>query len=292
MAKDKGKPDLKSVPAGENADGGGADTEGDGLATVGAKDTGQHAEIREKVRALRSQAEETYWELSTVMHEVYQNSLYQAWGFDKWHDYVEQELDFTPRKAQYLIGIQDWFGKMPPNVQKWVRELGWSKAKELVGVVTAQNAAEWKKKIEGKSVREIIDMVKGSKVKGEGDGGEPGEGAEETSKKMSFTLFPAQFENVERAVEKAKKMADSEKPGHAIDLICTDFLATNGAIDSVKDYLAKVEKQTGVGIVGYDLKNDVLVYGAATLDRLAEPAEPQMASKGEPPTDAEGTDPE
>jgi len=285
--KDKGageKPDLKSVPTGEEA--------ASDAATVDGEDTGQHAEIREKVKVLRAQAEETYWELSAALNEVYQGSLYQAWGFDKWADYVEKELDFTTRKSQYLIGIQEWFGKMPPNVQKWVRELGWSKAKELVGVVTAENAAEWKKKIEGKSVREIIEMIKGAKRDGEDGGGDGGgEGAEETSKKMSFTLFPAQFENVERALEKAKKMAESEKPGHALDMICTDFLTNNGGTDTVKEYLAKVEKHTGVRIVGYDTKNDVVVYGSELLDELAEPVE-EGEGDGEPASDTEATDPQ
>jgi len=75
-------------------------------------------------------------------------------------------------------------------------------------------------------------------------------------------------------------MADSEKPGHALDLICTDYLATNGAIDTVKEYLAKVEKQTGIRIMGYDMKNDVVVYGAELLDELEEVEEDSGGDSG------------
>ena len=62
-------------------------------------------------------------------------------------------FDFQPRKAQYLVSIQEWFGRMKPEIQGWIREMGWTKAKELVGVVTNDNAEEWQNRFEANPTR-------------------------------------------------------------------------------------------------------------------------------------------
>jgi hypothetical protein len=65
---------------------------------------------------------------------------------------------------------------MKPAVQEWVQSLGWTKAKELIGVVTDDNAADWKARLEGLTYAEMVVELKGGK-KGEetpleGEGGD------------------------------------------------------------------------------------------------------------------------
>jgi len=258
----------------------------DALATAGeaAVDTGEYADIRQRVQDNRKRVEEAYWNLAQDLHEVYNGSMYLAWGFENWRDYVEKELDFRVRKAQYLVSIFDWFGDMKPNVQKWIKELGWTKAKELVSIVTAENAAEWKKKLVGKSVKEIVDLIKGGggeddgEEGGEGEGGGEGggEGSGESSgaddskpTKMSFTFFAPQRLNVDKALEKAMEMGETDKPGHAMDLICTEFLSTNVGIDDLEAYLDKIQKVTGVRLVAFAAEEDEVVFGGELLDEIA-----------------------
>ena len=231
-----------------------------------------YADVRQRVKDLRSKVEEDNWELSAAIHVVYTNSYYTAWGFQSFREYVEQELDFQMRKAQYLVSIQDWFGKMKPSVQKWIRELGWTKAKELVGVITEENAAEWKKKLAGKSYKELMGVLKADEGEVGGDSGEAGESGSDDSERASvkrFSLFPAQAENVDNALSKAKEMAKSDKDGHCLDMICLDFLATNGGADNWEDMLSRIEKTFGVNIVACDDAGTVL-FGMETLDKLAE----------------------
>lgn len=232
----------------------------------------EYGEVRQRVKDLRSKVEEDNWELSAAIHVVYANSYYTAWGFQSFREYVEQELDFQMRKAQYLVAIQDWFGKMKPSVQKWIREMGWTKAKELVGVITEENAAEWKKKLAGKSYKELMSVLKSDESGGdEGDTGESGSGTDDDERPTMkrFSLFPAQAENVENALAKAKEMAKSEKDGHCLDMICVDFLATNGSIGELDDYLKKIEKITGIKLVACH-DDGTVVFGMDTLDKLAE----------------------
>jgi len=231
-------------------------------------------ELRQKVKTLRAQVEDGYWELSQALHEVYETSAYVAWGYDSWKDYVQSdELDFQLRKAQYLISIATWFGKLNKGVQKWVAALGWSRAKELVGKVTNENAAEWKKKVAGKTVLQIQEMLKGEdggggEGGGDGDGG-TGEGsADDKPSKWAFSLFQGQREAVEGAIELAKKASQSDKEGNNLTLICTEYMANNAAIDSADEYLGRVEKVLGVKLIAYQDSTESVVYGEKLLDQL------------------------
>ncbi|MCK5640985.1 MAG: hypothetical protein KAJ19_09320 [Gammaproteobacteria bacterium] len=256
------------------------------LAVVDDKETAvdQHSEIRAKVKDLRNKVDEDYWKLSEVISEVYEGSYYVGWGFKSYREYIEQELDFQWRKAQYLVSIQGWFGQMKPNVQKWVRSLGWTKAKELVGVVTQDNAAQWKKKIEGKSYRDLQDIIKAAKEKAEAstgeasaDGSEPA--APDRAVRKNFGLFSGQLDNVERALTKAKEVGNTDKDGHALDMICVDYLATNGEIGTLTDYLKRIEKHLGVQLVAFDRKEDAVVYGGDLLDEIAGPEDDEKDEK-------------
>jgi len=241
----------------------------------------EHGDVRENVLALRRKTEESYWELSIALHEVYTSSYYVAWGFESWKDYVETELDFRTRKAQYLVGIQEWFGKMKPNVQQWVRELGWTKAKELTGVVTNDNASQWRRDIEGKSYREMMVLVDRHKQEKrlEAQSGPPasatfeptapGEDEREIFTKRSYQLAPAQVENVDLAFQKAKELAESDKEGNVLDLICSDFLQGHVGTPNVKDAIAQLERQVGLKLIAWDPNQDVIVYGSNTLTQLA-----------------------
>ncbi len=228
--------------------------------------------IRRRVLALRDKAEESYWSLAVTIEEVYEKSLYRVWGFDSWREYIEIEMDWHIRKAQILVQLQKWFATMPPNIQQWVRSLGWGKAKILMRVVTVENATEWRKKIEGKSLHQIEEMLKEAKQVSTGDGASGGQD-EDKPRKVSFSLFKPQFDNWEVAKEKAKDMADSDKPGHLLDLICTEFLATNAGNLTVEDYLGQIERIIGAQLIAYDEEEDALIYGADLVAKLTKEAE-------------------
>lgn len=231
----------------------------------------ERPELRSKVKTLRAQVEEGYWELSQALHEVYDTSAYVAWGYDSWKEYVESdELDFQLRKAQYLVSISAWFSKLNKGVQKWVSALGWSRAKELVGKVTNENAAEWKKKIADKTVVQIQEMLKAEKEGssgGEGGDGD-GDGGEDKPSRWAFSLFTGQRETVESAIELAKKASQSDKEGNNLTLICTEYMANNAAIDSADEYLKRVEKVLGVKLIAYQDSTESVVFGEKLLDSL------------------------
>jgi hypothetical protein len=93
---------------------------------------------------------------------------------------------------------------------------------------------------------------------------------------MHFGLFPEQFLIVAEALERVKELSKSDKKGHNLSMICTDFLATNDFIggahaDETKArYLSKIEKLMGVRLVAVDVKSKDVVYGIGTLEKMSK----------------------
>lgn len=246
------------------------------LATVDENPDDQYAELRAKVIDLRDQVEDKSWSLACRLMEVHDSSAYTEWGFPKWKDYVEQELAFKLRKANYLVSIAQWFGALNKPIQKWVADMGWTKAKELVGVVTNENAAEWKKRVKGKSVSDIQRLLSEGMDDAPTDDESTDTGPakpSETAKRKTFSLFEGQSETVEKALAKAMEMSQSDKEGHNLDMICVEFLSSHAAMGTVADYLRHVEHVTGLRLLAYDPKGGddnegEIVFGDTLLDEL------------------------
>lgn len=266
----KGKLAIVGEGAGESA--------GEGEAKVY-----DYAEERRIILALRDKTDNDIWDLAVALADAYQADKYRAWGYDSFREYVEKELDWHIRKAQIMVQLQEWFKGIPPNIQTWIKSLGWGKAKILMRVVTTENAAEWRNRIEGKTLAEIEEMLKEGRQQGEGGSGGSGEVSASVTKKMTFALYPDQHRNVEMALDKAKEMAESDKTGHCLDLICTEFLSTHAGVKNVKDYLSSVEKAIGFRLIAYDKASDSVIYGDETLDELDKMA---AAAAGEESDDA------
>jgi hypothetical protein len=244
----------------------------------------EHAEIRKRVRDLKDRAQENYWALSIELVQVYDGDLYRSWGFDSWIQYVQEELDIDKRTAQYLVKVQKWLDRMTPQIRDWAKSLGWTKARMIMHVVDKSNATEWKHRLDGKTVKQIQDILDAEKepsAEPGGVGGEPGDpgvGGEtvERTRKRSFALYSEQDELVTKALNKAKEEAQSEREGNLLTLICTDYLANNTDIFSRDDYLKMVEKNLGIRIVAMQPNDDPdvqdpIVYGHDYLNEEENP---------------------
>jgi hypothetical protein len=230
---------------------------------------------------LRDRSEDDAWALADTLILVYNNAYYKEWGFITWTDYVTQELDISMRKAQFLIRTQEWLNKLPKNVQTWIRKLGWRKARMLVGIVTAENAAEWRARIGTDcSTAQLDEMLHQNALDAAAD--PDGKGADAGSERQpTFTLGrpnPAQRANMERAEERAAKIAECEqtkdRKAYLWDLIATDFLASNGGIRTVQEYMAKIESTLGLKLIAIDERDKAtVVYGEDTLDHFADAEE-------------------
>jgi len=247
--------------------------------------------IRGRIVTLKNTIDNAYFELAQLLYKVWNGGqdgkpLYLQWGYASWNEYVEKELDFAIRKAQYLISIWSWFGVElgDETVIEKIRPLGWTKVKELVGVVSAANADEWIEKARDMSSTMLADearaVLKAKKEKEAADkagaGSSDSDGDKDKIEKLShisFGLYEGQLQTVTAAMERAKELAGSDKKGYLLELICQDWLATNDAMRGTKKanvskFMRKFEKLLGIRIVAIDPEAKEILCGADVAGSL------------------------
>lgn len=198
---------------------------------------------REAVRQVIDQSQQIDDRLNLVagemLYEVSVNEYWKTWefvdadgverAFKTFEEYCTEEANMQKRKAYYLISIYRVFCvdlDIPVDV---LRDLEWAKAKELAKgkepVITQDNWEELLGKIEGMSVRQVKEMV--AAMRG-------GSGKVETDRekfnRLTFNVNDEQLKVVNDALDLAKTMSESDKPGWLLELICADFAASSAGV--------------------------------------------------------------
>jgi hypothetical protein len=220
------------------------------------------AEIRRRVVQLKDRVDESYFEMAGLLYRIYKEELYRAWGYNGFEPYVEAEMGFKGRKAWYLVGVYEHYcvkNKDHPEMIKAASDIGYEKAKELVGVATPENIGKFVTLAEKTNVIQFKEHVKK----------EAGVTPQvEEVFRSSFVLYRDQHQSVMEAIEMAKKMGETEKPSHALSLICLNFVATNigkeKSASLVVPMLKRWEKQEELRFLVVNSK-DKVVYKSRGL---------------------------
>lgn len=130
---------------------------------------GQDADaVRVRVRQLRDQMSDGYFEIGRLLHRVSRQGLWTHWRqpngqpYESFKHYVELEVEFAFRKAKHLMSIWWWFAEevKDPSLPEKVKEIGWTKAAMLVGIINARNADAWLAKARKLSATQLGDETK------------------------------------------------------------------------------------------------------------------------------------
>lgn len=265
--------------------------------------------IRKRARELVKSIDQGYMELAKILHEVWATPINNephnacvtiAWGYDSYVDWAEDELGLHRRKAEMLKRIwhhlyETLEGKLDRPTQKRLVALGWTKVRELVRVLDDKNAGQWIDVAETLNHTELCEIIRRAledqektdqaRAVGTADEdeeeefrGSPPPDDWDRFKRVTFSLSPEQKSNVELALRRAGELASSPKPGHLLDLICTDFLSTNDfkkADDPHRHliFLAKFERLMGKRFVVIDAETWTIEYGMDYLSKVAESLE-------------------
>lgn len=113
-------------------------------------------EIRHEARAAVKVMQRTYIQLGAYLTAVATTRvdndgskpfIYEAWGFASVYDYALRELGLHARKTDFLRRIYDVvyekLADLDPAVRAQIVDIDYSKVRELVNVLTVQNAADW-----------------------------------------------------------------------------------------------------------------------------------------------------
>lgn len=267
--------------------------------------------VRKRAKELAETLDLGYMELARILYQVFdtpvegdprRGAIFTAWGYSNFAEYAERELQMHRRKAErlrliwYTLEVQ--LADMDSKLKERVVALGYSKVRELVRVLTLRNAEDWVLQAEGKTWRQLTAAVKDEKRR-QGvdeailgaedaeadpvltDGEDPPVAAEPIAAPVQeeltherFAFYPLQLANVRLALDRAMKIGNTEVKSNALDLICTDFLATNDVMGGDQDkrlrYIAKIERTLGLRLVVVDPEIKDIIYGIDALKLVAD----------------------
>jgi len=276
------------------------------------------AQIRKEAVSLVRQIERSYVDMARLLYLVYDtpidndpdnDSIVTLWGYDTDEEWALAELGYAPSKTRFLRKIY-WVIEVrhdiDPAIKARVYDLGISKCRHLVSVLTSANAAYWVDVAENTSVADLIAIIgayKDLRDKQEAlerqkaleadedydpDDEEkypvPTEEEDADIRSLKLTkihAFPDQHEIIEHALDAAALVAEVPRKGHnghLFCLICADFLAGHAGVFSghsaFKHYMATLEKVLDVKLIAID-KDSVdpvpeLLWGTKNMVDLIE----------------------
>lgn len=177
---------------------------------------------RDMVGKLLAETEFTYFRLGGVLAVIQSNGWFAPHASFK--DYIENEVGIQYRRAMYFVSI---YTKLVELQIPWetFKSIGWSKLKELLPVLTADNADDWVKVAESSTVQNLIAIVKSKQAKAAGELTDDSEGAAKIVTSVSFKLHDDQKATVQAALDKAKEELSTSVATVALEHICMDYLA-------------------------------------------------------------------
>jgi hypothetical protein len=246
--------------------------------TKGSKEWATY--IRREARKLARDMDTGYMRLAKYLWEVYDTpidgnplraGIYMSWGYSTFTEYAQKELGLSGRKAEYLKGIwyrlyvEDGGMNLPKDWEERLIQLGYAKVRELVRIMTAETAQDWIQKAEKVNydfliveITEAFQKVTAeyNRIRGQGGSAKEAKAAREEAKQdvlpdpkvcvqKTYFFYDGQHENVEQAIERAREITGWKKgkanDGQLLDLVCTEFLATNA--------FEKLDKATKIGML-------------------------------------------
>ena len=156
-------------------------------------------------------------ELGEYLCEVRSKQYWRLEKLKSFDEFLEKRFPESRRKAYYLMAIHENLMRVP---KQQLREVGWSKAVELVRVARKDgedfDCATWLHK-----ARELPKEGFKGEVERHLTGKET-----EYWELIYFKLYKSQLPVVEKALEAAGLMLGKDKSrGYCLEMICADFLA-------------------------------------------------------------------
>ncbi len=160
------------------------------------------------------------YEQAILLLRAQEQRFHRVLGFASVTEYAQAEFDLSPRKVRALLRIGRSLGDFPVMAERFrLGELGWTKARELLGVMTPDTEAAWVERAHHASSRELEDLV-ATTVFGEGPPDEHDPRGSEPRRRFQVTVSQADHDMLTAALQLLKGqsgMSDDEfDPGAAL----------------------------------------------------------------------------
>src|SRR5436305_7923285 len=168
-------------------------------------------------RKSEAERDTRFVELGRYLCEVRSGQYWRLENLKSFDEFLERRFPESRRKAYYLMSIHE---HLPPQAQKDLKAVGWTKGLELAKVARAAgqefDCATWVHK-----AREMPKEQFKREVEKELTGLDS-----EPHEIIYFKIYKSQIPVIEQALETAALMLGSDKcRGYCLEMICADFLA-------------------------------------------------------------------
>jgi len=156
-------------------------------------------------------------DLGKYLCEVRAGQYWRIERMKSFDEFLEKRFPNSRRMAYYIMAIHEHLPRVP---KQQLREMGWTKARELAKVARREGerfeSAPWVHKAQAlpkeEFKREVEKHLTGRET--------------EAWELLYFKLYKSQLTVVEQALETAALMLGSDKSrGYCLEMICADFLA-------------------------------------------------------------------
>jgi hypothetical protein len=175
-------------------------------------------------------------ELGRYLCEVRAGQYWRIDNLKSFDEFLEKKFPESRRKAYYLMAIHE---QLPRQIHRDLKEMGWTKARELVKVARAErqkfDCAPWVHKAKQmpreEFKREVERHLTGKET--------------EAWEMLYFKVYKSQLDVIEQALEIASLMLNQNARGYCLEMICADFLAganldASGDVDSLLLALTRI----------------------------------------------------
>jgi hypothetical protein len=174
-------------------------------------------EILHWERTTERERDTRFVELGRYLCEVRAGQYWRVDNMKSFDEFLEKKFPESRRKAYYLMAIDE---QLPRQTHCDLREMGWTKARELVRVARADrqnfDCAPWVHKAKQMPREEFKREVERHPTGKE----------TEASEMPYFKIVKSQLTVIEQALEAASLMLGGQKArGYCLEMICADFLA-------------------------------------------------------------------
>src|SRR3984885_14021350 len=168
-------------------------------------------------RRSESERDIRFVELGRYLCEVRAGQYWRLENLKSFDDFLSRRFPESRRKAYYLMSIHE---HLPPQARKDLKEIGWTKGRELAKVARRDgqdfDCAPWVHKARSMPREDFRREVEKELTGKE----------EEPSELIYFKVYKSQIPMIEQAIETAALMLGTDKSrGYCLEMICADFLA-------------------------------------------------------------------
>jgi hypothetical protein len=198
---------------------------------------GKIDEILSVERVTDRERDTRFIDLGRYLCEVRTGQYWRVDNLKSFDEFLDRKFPESRRKAYYLMAIHE---QLPREVHRDLREVGWTKARELVRVARAEgqsfDCAPWVHKARAMPREEFKREVERYLT---GKDAEPWD-------ILYFKVYKSQLAVIEQALETASLMLGGRKArGYCLEMICADFLAganmdASGRSDSLLLALSRI----------------------------------------------------